>query len=195
MSLDKVKATVLEEARARAAEKVGKAAKEAEAILAAGKAEDERLSAEALREANLRLDREINRERERLQHDNRLQVLAAKNKVIDEIFRKVRDRIASFSEAQYLDMVGAWLRALPPEVGGELRVNSGDVGKFRENLAEFNRGRSGSGVFSAVAADAGVASGAVVAGADYHVDCTAGRRLEELRETAVGDLARKLFGA
>ncbi|MDR1534926.1 MAG: V-type ATP synthase subunit E [Planctomycetota bacterium] len=195
MSLDKVKATVLGEAKVRAEEKLGEARREAERILAAGGAEDERASAEALRDAALRLEREAIRERERIQYENRLQILSAKNKVVDEAFRRARDRLASLPESEYFRMIGAWLQALPPETGGELRVNPGEADKFSARLGEFNLGRAGSGVFSGAVADPGVQSGAIIKGSDYHIDCTVGRRLEELRETAIADLARKLFGA
>ena len=195
MSLDKVKESVLAEAKARAEQKVREASREAERLLAAGREENGRASAEALREANLRLDRETARERERILHENRLQVLAAKNRVIEEVFRKAKERLASLSDAEYAKLVDAWLSALPPETGGELRVNPADHAKFAARLDDFNRGRSGPGAFTAVIADPRVSSGAVVDGADYHIDCTVERRLDELLETAVGDLAKKLFGA
>lgn len=195
MSLDNVKESVLTEARAKAEQKVREASREAERFLEAGREENERASAEAWREANLRLDRETARERERIQHENRLQVLAAKNRVIEEVFRKAKERLAALSDAEYTNMVGAWLSALPPEAGGRLRVNPADHARFAAKLDDFNRERSGSGVFTGVIADPKVPSGAVVDGPDYHIDCTMERRLNELRETAVGDLAKKLFGA
>ena len=195
MSLDKVKASVLEEAGAKAKEKLREARDTAERLLSEGRIGDERASAEAIREAALRVERDTVRERERIVHDGRLRMLAAKNQVIDEVFKRARERIESFSDAEYAELVGGWLRALPPEAGGGLRTSPRDQDRLAGCLDAFNQGRSGAGRFTSLEADSGVSSGAVVDGPDYHVDCTMDRRLGELRESAVGELARKLFGA
>ena len=195
MSLDRVKTTVLDEARARAAKKLDEAKQEAERLLAEGKAADERVGAEATRDAKLKLERETTRELERIQHNNRLQILSAKNKAIDEVFTRVNAKLSAMSDTEYLDMVGKWLDALPRDVGGVLRVNPRDEAKFTSGLDMLNRSRYGSGVFTKVVADPKVPSGAVVDGPDYNIDCTVDRRLNELRETSAGDLARVLFGA
>lgn len=195
MSLENVKTKVLEEAKAKAEQLLAEATAKAERLLDDGKAADERAGQEATRDARLRLERESIREIERIQHDNRLQILSAKNKAIDEVFKRVRDRLASMSDSDYLDLVGKWLGALPADVGGVLRVNPKDEGKFTSGLDRLNSGRSGDGRFTGVVTDPKVASGAVVDGPDYTIDCTLERRLGELRETAAGDLARALFGA
>ncbi len=195
MSLDSVKSRVLEEAKAKAAAKLEETAAEAGRILAEGRAADERVGADAVRDARLRLERETTRELERIQHDNRLQILSAKNKAIDEVFRRVHHKLAAMPESEYMALVGAWLEKLPANVGGMLRVNPRDVDKFTANLADLNRGRSGDGMFLGVHGDAKVANGAVVDGPDYAVDRTISRRLVELREASAGDVARVLFGA
>lgn len=195
MSLDKVKATVLEDAQTRAAKKVEEAKASVEHTLSESKALDERNAAELVRDAKLRLERETVRELERIQHDNRLQILAAKNSAIDEVFTRVEARVACLDDADYLEMVGGWLKALPADVGGKLRVNPKDEAKFVAGLDALNRTRSGAGMFTGVVADPKVSNGAVVDGPDYNIDCTIDRRLGELRESAAGDLSRVLFGA
>lgn len=195
MSLDRVKTKVLEEAQARAAKLMENASATAERILAEGRAADERNGAEVVRDAKLRLDRETLRELERIQHDNRLAILSAKNKAIDEVFKLVWEKLAGMSESELIGMVEKWLGALPSDIGGVLKVNPRDLAKFSSNLDDLNRGRYGGGRFTEVVGDAKVANGAVVVGPDYNIDCTIDRRLNELRETSSGDLARVLFGA
>ncbi len=195
MSLDNVKTKVLDEAKAKADQLLAEATARAERILADGKAADERAGQDAARDARLRLERESVREIERIQHDNRLQILSAKNKAIDEVFARVKDRLAGMSDAESLELVGKWLGALPADVGGTLRVNPKDEGKFFSGLDRLNAGRYGAGRFTKVVPDPKVASGAIVDGPEYAIDCTIDRRLGELRETAAGDLARTLFGA
>lgn len=195
MSLETIKSTVLDEAKARVDKLLAEARGEADHVLAEGRAADERSGAEVLRDAKLRLDRETVRELERIQHDNRLQILSAKNKAIDEVFKRVTDKVASLPDDEYLDLVGSWLKALPADAGGELRVNPKDEQKFSASLDALNASRQGAGKFAKVTADPKVSGGAVVNGPDYNIDCTIERRLLELRETSAGDLARVLFGA
>jgi vacuolar-type H+-ATPase subunit E/Vma4 len=195
MSLESVKSKVLEEASAKAAAKIADARTVAERILSEGKAADERTAADTLRDARLRLDRETNRELERVQHDNRLRILSAKNKAIDEVFARVGEKLAGLADSDYMDLIGSWLGGLPANVGGVLRVNPKDAAKFTAGLAALNRGRSGEGAFTGVTSDPKVPNGAVVDGPDYSIDCTVARRLNELRESSAGEVARVLFGA
>lgn len=195
MSLESVKAKVMEEAAVKATAHMKEAWAEADRILADGKAADERVGAETIRDARLRLERETNRELERIQHDSRLQILSAKNKALDEVFRRVGQKLAEMSESDYMELVGTWLDNLPPDVGGSLRVNPRDVDKFTANLSTLNRTRSGDGMFTGVTADPKVPNGAVVDGPDFNIDCTIARRLGELRESSAGELAKALFGA
>lgn len=195
MSLDNVKTMVLDEAKKRAEKRLAEAGREAERILAEGRAADERLAGEALRDARLRLERETNRELERVQYENRLNILSAKNKAIDEVFKRVRERVASLSDDECVAMVGKWLKALPADVGGVLRVNPRDERRFADRLERLNEGRSGGGRFARVSADPSVPSGAVVDGPDYAIDCTFERRLNDLRDASAGDVARVLFGS
>jgi vacuolar-type H+-ATPase subunit E/Vma4 len=195
MSLENVKTRVLEEAGAKAERILEDATAAARRLLDDGKAADDRAGQDAARDARLRLERESVREIERIQHDNRLQILSAKNKAIDEVFARVNEKLATLSDADSLDLLGKWLSALPVDAGGVLRVNPKDEAKFVSGLDRLNSGRSGAGRFTGVVADPKVASGAIVDGPDYAVDCTMARRLAELRESSAGDLARTLFGA
>ena len=195
MSLDSVKSKVLEEAGAKAEAKLEEATREAERILTEGRAADERIGQEMTRDARLRLERESIRELERIQHDNRLQILSAKNKAIDEVFKRVHAKLDSLSDSESLDLVGKWLGALPGNVGGVLRVNPKDEVKYTAGLDALNHNRTGDGRFTRVEADAKVPNGAIVDGPDYAIDCTITRRLAELRESSAGELAKVLFGA
>lgn len=195
MSLESVKAKVLEEAKTRAEAELNKARAEAERILAEGRAADERIGAEATRDAKLRLERETVRELERLDHDNRLQILHAKNHAIDQVFKRVLEKLEGMSDSEYLGLVGKWLAALPANAGGVLRVHPRDEAKFTAGLTELNASRSGDGEFTSVKADPSVQYGAIVDGPDYSIDCTVNKRLTELREISAGDLARVLFSS
>lgn len=195
MSLDNVKAAVIGQAKAEADKLLQEANAVVERMLADSRAADERTAADAVRDAKLRLERDTVRQLESIQHDNRIEILSAKNKAIDEVFKRVNDKLISLSDADYIGLVSKWLGALPQDGGGQLHVNPADVAKFESVLGSLNSGRSESGKFTGVTADAAVRNGAVVVGAYYTVDCTLATRLNEMRETAAGELAKVLFGA
>lgn len=194
MSLERVKSTVVDAAKAKAEAVVAEARKEAESHISDSKAAAERKAAEVVRDAKLRLERETNRELERIQYENRLEMLSAKNKAVDEVFTRVGASLGKLSDDDYVGMVGKWLAGLPDSVGGTLRVNPKDEQKFSSRLDALNKGRNGTGKFDKVEADPKVSSGAVVNGPDYDIDCTFERRISELRESVIGDLAKILFG-
>lgn len=195
MSLDTIKSTILAEAKTRAERRLAEAGQEAGRLIADGKAAAQRNAEDAARDMKLRLERETNRELERIQYENRLHILSAKNKAIDEVFKRVRDKIASLSDDEYVTMIGKWLAVMPSDASGVLRVNPRDERKFAERLTDLNRLRQPEGQFKGVIADPKVSNGALLDGPDYNIDCTLDRRLAELRDTAAGDLARALFGA
>ncbi len=195
MSLEKVKNTVLEAAKARADKLLADARREADGLVAEGRAANERKAAEAVREAKIRFERDTTRELERIQYANRLDALAAKNAAIGEVFKRVKNALDAMPEDDYVAMVGKWLAALPADAGGTIRVNPKDEAKFSSRLADLNKGRKGAGKFVKVEADPKVGSGAIVEGPDFNIDCTVERRLGELREATVGDLAKTLFGS
>ncbi|MDR0362353.1 MAG: hypothetical protein LBJ46_06685 [Planctomycetota bacterium] len=194
MSLDTIKTTVLDAAREKADAVLAGARSEAERIAAEAAAAGERSTAETVRDAKQRAERMTTRELERIQHDNRLQILRAKNDAINEVFKRVKDALAAMPDDDYVDLVGKWLGGLPAGVGGTLRVNPRDEAKFSARLDKLNRCRKGDGKFAAVVADPRIESGTVVEGPDFAVDCTFERRLGELRETAAGEVAKALFG-
>ena len=195
MSLDRVRTTVLDGAKAEAEKIVAAARLAAEKVAADAKTTAATARSDAVREAKTRLERDTGRELERIQHENRLHVLEAKNGIIDAVFAKVVKELAAMPDDDFVGMVGKWLKSLPPEAGGVLRVNPKDEARFAARLDSLNSGRKGAGKFAKVVADPKVPSGAIVEGADFSVDCTVELKLAELRETAAGDLARILFGA
>ncbi|MDR1612242.1 MAG: hypothetical protein LBT97_05590 [Planctomycetota bacterium] len=194
MGLETIKTTVLETAEKRAQAILAEAEGEAGRILAEASAAAGRTAAEAVRDAKLRVERQTNRELERIQHDNRRQMLQARNDAINEVFKRVGDTLSAMSDDDYVGLVGKWLAALPKDAGGTLRVNPEDEEKFASRLGTLNKGRGKDGKFIGVTADPKVDAGVVVDGPDYAIDCTIGRRLSELRETAAGAVAKALFG-
>jgi len=196
MSFEKLEAAVIAEAEAEAAKIVETARRETEALLARSREEGERAFEEAARQAETAAARETARQLGLARHEGRLEVLQAKNLVVDEVFRRAAERVTALSDADYLDLMGVWLTALPGEVGGTLRVSHRDEQRFTNAFLErVNAGRSESGRFTGVETDSRITGGFVVAGDTYTVDSTIENRMNELRESLAGELAGELFGS
>jgi vacuolar-type H+-ATPase subunit E/Vma4 len=195
MSFEKLEAAVIAEAEAEAAKIVDSARSETGTLLARSREEGERTFGEAARQAEAAAARETARQLGLARHEGRLEVLTAKNRVIDEVFRMAAERVNSLSDAEYLDLMAEWLKNLPVEIGGTLRVSPRDEKRFTEAfLGRVNAGRAENGRFHGVVADSRITGGFVVTGDTFTVDSTLDNRMNELRESLAGELARELFG-
>lgn len=196
MSFEKIEAVVIAEAEAEARQIVEAARQESEASLSRVREENEVAFEEALRQAEAAAGRETSRQVGLARHEGRLQVLGAKNRVIDDVFRKAGEQIQSLPDKEYLDLVTDWLKSLPTEVGGTVRVGSRDAKRITQAFLDgVNQARSQGGKFTAVEVDPQIDSGFVVAGESYTVNATVENKINELRESLAGDLAKELFGS
>jgi V/A-type H+-transporting ATPase subunit E len=195
MAFEKVEEAVLAEAASAAAATVAEAKRRQEEELARLREECEAAHAEALAEAAARSARETARQAGKARHAGRLEVLAAKNAVLDEVFRRAEKTLRELPEAEYMGVIRAWLDALPKDTGGELRVSQADAARFSDRfLAAVNAGRSEKGRIRGVRVDAAVKGGFVLEGEDFSIDQTIERRIESLRGQMAGELAKGLFG-
>jgi vacuolar-type H+-ATPase subunit E/Vma4 len=194
MTMEKVQAAVLAKAEADAAGIVEDARRDADARVEAAGAQAQAAYEAAIAAATARAERETARELGRARHEGRLAVLAAKNAVLDGVFARARDAFRATNDWDYRGLLGGWLKSLPAETGGALRVNPRETKRFpREFVDWINEGRSGPGRFTDVVPDPAVPNGLVLEGADFTVDFTVERRLARLRESLAAELSRELF--
>ncbi|MHB9028864.1 MAG: V-type ATP synthase subunit E [Candidatus Latescibacterota bacterium] len=195
MSFEKIQTVIISEAELEAKRILEEARGETDAMLSRAREENERTFEEAARQAEAAASRETSRQVGLARHEGRLQALDAKNRVIDEVFRKAAGRIQALPEQEYLALMADWLKALPSGVGGILRVSSRDVNRFSGAFLEgINKERSQSGKFTGVEADSQIAGGFVVIGENYTMNATIENKINDLRESLAGDLAKELFG-
>jgi V/A-type H+/Na+-transporting ATPase subunit E len=195
MSFEKVEAVIIAEAETDSRSILDKARKEREALLEQSRDTCSRTFENDIRRAQAAEDAETARQLGLARHEGRLEVLHAKNGMIDEVFSMAAAKIRSLPAKDYLEMIAGWLKALPPEVGGTLKVSPGDAELFSGAfLDEVNKDRSQGGKFRAVAPDRLINGGFVVEGVDFSLDSTVESKLNELRETLAGEVARELFG-
>lgn len=150
---------------------------------------------DAVAAASARADGETAREVGRARHAGRLEVLAARNSVIDAVFARAEDRIRRQPEAGYMELMRSWLVDLPAGASGKIRVNPAEVQRFSDGfLARVNDRRGPSGRISGVLPDAAVKGGFVLDGDDFSVDATIEARLRSLRSDMAAEIAQELFG-
>ncbi|MCE5249669.1 V-type ATP synthase subunit E [bacterium] len=194
MSFDKVENAITTDARADADKILAEARGESDELLAQSRGENQKTLDEALHQAEAAAARETARQIGLARHEGRLEVLQAKNRVIDDIFGIVAEKLQSLEAKEYLELIEGWIQSLSPEISGTLKVNPRDAalldGAF---LKRINSGRSPQGTFTSVSADNRISRGFIVEGDTYMVDFTLDRKLNELRESIAGELARELF--
>jgi V/A-type H+/Na+-transporting ATPase subunit E len=196
MSFEKIEAVIKAEAEAEAKKILDSERAESETLLARSREECGSVFEESVRQAEAAVVRETARQVGLARHEGRLAVLQVKNRVLDDVFRKAKERIVALPDAEYLRLMEAWLKSLPVAVGGTLRVSPRDEKRItKEFLDRVNAGRAPEGKFTTVAADAQISGGFRVAGGNYTVDSTIDNKIGELRESLAGELARELFGS
>jgi len=196
MSFERLEAAVIAEAKAEAAKIVESARAEAGALLARARADQERAFEDAVRQAETAQTRETARQTGLAGHEGRLAVLEAKNRLIDEVFGKAKERIRTLPDAEYMALMADWLKALPDDAGGTVMVNPSDEKRFTKAFLDgVNASRPAGGKYSGVATDARISGGFLVAGESFTIDATLDNRMSDLRESLAGDIARELFGS
>jgi len=195
MSMEGVESRVLAEAKAEAKKIVEEALGERDRLLKEFQDESEKALEEAVRAAEAEAAAETSRQLGRARHEGELDILRAKNEVLDEAFRRAAEGFRSVPEGEYLELMAAWLKNLPPETGGALIVSPNDAGRFSGGFLDgVNAARPDTGKFTSVAQNPKITGGFIVEGRDFVVDVTLERRARELREALAGEIARELFG-
>jgi len=194
MSFEKVESAVIAEARADAGKILAVARGECDELLARVREENRKALEEAIHQEEAATARETARQLGVARHDGRLEVLNAKNLVIDDIFNRVTEKLRSMNMHEYRDLLDGWIHSLSPEIGGVIRVSPKDTGLFDDAfMKRINDSRTRGGTFTAVNPDGRINGGFIIQGDTYTVDFTLDRILKELRESIAGDLAKELF--
>ena len=195
MGFEQVKSVVLVEAEAEAHSIIEKARKECEMITEDIRKEFEKILDEAIQKAEQREMQETARQLSVVRHEGRLEILETKNKVIDDIFKKAREVFMSMPDDEYNSLISGWLRKLPHDIGGTIRVSAIDMDRLPKNFLKIiNSDRPMSGTFNSLESDTHIQNGCIVIGENFTMDLTIDKKLEELRESLAGELAGELFG-
>lgn len=194
MSLERVKAQILEDAR-----------KEAEALIRTAreglqnKLERARLSLrEDLEERLTLLSRELQEEKRRalsnLQASYDLELLSLKNHIIDRLLGQALDRILSLPRGEYLTLLESWLRNTNIREKAELRLSSRDMKDIGPELVKKINESVQADLLHLSTSPIDIRGGFVLVTKDFEVDRSLDTLLRHLREELAPVVAEKLFG-
>lgn len=194
MSIDKVEKAVIAEAEEQARRIIEKARSESDEHLAKARQEGQNALAAAVEAAKLEAERETARQLGRARHEGRLEVLKAKNEILDRVFGQAAGSVAAMDDASYLALFAKWLSNLPGDAAGAVHVNPKDRKRFTDDfLASVNAAREASGKLGPVVADQDVPDGVIVQGGDFSFDLTIAGKLENARAALASELTREIF--
>jgi vacuolar-type H+-ATPase subunit E/Vma4 len=193
MSLDRVEAAVMEEARAEAAGLLSAArAQLAERVAAAGREVAERFEQRRRREM-ARLEGEHLRKVSAARTAARLDVLREKNRLVERAFDLALEQLAALPREEFLRQAEAWLAQVPPDQPGEILAGPRERG-FLEGafLERVNSRRTGRLTLSAEPGPPG--GGLVVRAERFEYDFTWRGQLADRRGALSPLVAGLLFG-
>ncbi|MCX6354964.1 MAG: V-type ATP synthase subunit E [Candidatus Aureabacteria bacterium] len=140
-AIEKLRNSIRSEAEAEASHILREAREQLVSMLAEAGREEEQRARALIEEERSRCDQQMVRDISQSQRAARLEALAARNRVLEEIFLAVRKEIQELPAERYGKLLRVWVRELDAPEGGELAAGRKDSGLLREIVAELNASR------------------------------------------------------
>lgn len=122
------------------------------------------------------------------------QVLEKRNRLIDAIFEKAKERILGLEEEKYGSLMTSILEKISQNSGGRIRVHRDDIEVFRKALSKINKAR---GADTKIVLDESSMlperGGFIFVTDDYEVDQTLDLILMDIRKDILPFMAKGLF--
>jgi len=194
VSVDNIKNAILGEARKEAdrIREVGR--KKADAKFHAGEQHlreqhEQRVRGAREKQQDLK-NREIIAQRSSLS----MELLSAKNAVIESVLQKAVERLQSLPADGYRKLLLKWLQSAAPGQKGELMLNSRDHKAFGQQIvADANNGRGADAAIALAAEPGAMIGGFVLRTARFEIDRTLDGSMAKLREEMAPEIASELF--
>ncbi|MDD5556297.1 MAG: V-type ATP synthase subunit E family protein [bacterium] len=193
-ALDPVRAAVLAEAEAEAARIAAEARAQLDRLLAEGRREDEERARVRLEEERAAIEGEAMREVARARREARMALLAARNRVLDEVMKGAREELLRTSPERYGAMLRRWIEGIDAPEGGEIVPGAEDAEVVAEIAGDLNRERPAGRRLSVSAERAPFERGFLFRTARFGVERSLDGWLEERKRERIPALDRELFG-
>jgi vacuolar-type H+-ATPase subunit E/Vma4 len=195
VSLENVEQAVLAEAGKEAELLLAAARQKLAGRLAAEKREIDSRAESRRRRELAHLEGEQLRELSRERTAARLAVLAEKNRLVEEVFRRALAALAGLSPDRFLALAEKWLAEVPTDLAGEIiagpRERASLAGGF---LDRINAGRTGRLSLAEETLPPASGGGLLVRAGRFEFDFTWAGRLADRRAALTGTIAAELFG-
>lgn len=195
MSLEHIKAHILEQAKSEA-ERLLKAAKEGLEL----KLSRAKVSLKEEMEGRLAaLDQELQEENahalSELRAQNRLKLLELKNQIIEGIFQRVLKHLLSLSTEEYLALLEGWLNLIELKEKAYLRLSSEDAKRIGQELVERINSTRKVELLFLDPNPVPIKGGFILKTKNFEIDHSLETFIRRLKEELTPELAKELFGA
>lgn len=195
MSLERIKANILEQANTEA-ERLLKGTEEGLGL----KLSRAKTSLREEMERRLAaLDRELQEENSRalsaLRAQNQLKLLEIKNQIVEDIFQKVLEHLLSLPTQEYLAHLEGWLNRLEIKEKAYLRLSPEDSKRVGQDLVRKINFSRRSEILLLDPDTAPIKGGFILRTKRFEIDHSLETFLKHLKEELTPELARELFGS
>ncbi|MCB7129580.1 MAG: V-type ATP synthase subunit E [Candidatus Brocadiales bacterium] len=194
MTLERINARLLEDARKEAERLVEVAGHGIKLKLDREKQLQKERLEKRLETLRKELEEEKGGNRSLLNARYKKQILESKNNIIDRLFQEAADSVLSLDRQEYLALLEEWLDRLSIDEKAELALSSKDLrGIGPELVRKANDSCSEDVLFLATSA-ADIKGGFILKTKTFEIDRSLECVLSQLREDPISEVVEKLFG-
>lgn len=194
MSLEKIRQSVLAEARAEADHIMKNAEKKVSAAMHAQKEQIERESERYYNVSVQAIEDDYRRKLVQYKGISGKQILEKRNIILDSIFEKAKETILNFPDEEYRSFIARLIDKIAGSGGGRLHIHPHERDIFLKILTDINGGRDAD---KRITLDEShplnEQGGFVFIGAEYEVDQTLRTMLKDIEQEMLPVIAKELF--
>lgn len=166
----------------------------AQMLKQAGEEEEQKARAH-VREEQARLEQHNLREIAQAYRAMSREHLAARNRVIEDIFSRVKEEVLRLPSARYRELLRNWISDIDAQDAGEFLPGSQDARLLADLVSELNSKRSPESRFILSQEKAPFENGFIFRTPRYEIERSLTGWLEEMKKEMTPQLERDLFGA
>jgi len=193
-AIEKIRSSIRGEAEAEASHNLREAREQLVSMLAEAGREEEQRARTLIEQERSWCDQQMVRDISQAQRAARLEALAARNRVLEEIFSTVRKEIQELPAERYGKLLRVWVRELDAREEGELVAGRKDIGLLREIVAELNASRHAAARVTVSGDTAPFERGFIFRTPRFEIERSLSSWIEEQKREMAPELEHDLFG-
>ena len=193
MGLEKIRQSVLAEARAEAARLIDDAKKKNAIFLKSQKEVSEQEFDRLCRLMMQAIEEEYNRKLIQLKGTASKQILDKRNIFLKSLFQKAKHEILAWPPEQYAKVMGRLIENAAGKLEGKIQVHPDEKDLFEKILSELNKSRGDAKIAIDPAAPLRERGGFIFVSASFEVDQTLDTMLQDIEHDMLPAIASELF--